>query len=88
MGHDSIYYYKQGEFKHLINRIDNKTLSVSEALSQFRETKCLSNEFKQLQIQDLIDQPNLIAKLSEALRSGMEPKSKFKLPYKKEENTN
>lgn len=85
MVHDSIYYYKHGEFKHLINRIDNKTLSVLEALSPFRETKCLGNEFKQLQIQDLIDQPNLIAKLSEALRSGMEPESKFKLPYKKEE---
>ena len=58
MVHDSIYFYKHGEFKHLINRIDNKTLSVSEALSPFRETKCLGNEFKQLQIQDLIDQPN------------------------------
>lgn len=85
MVQDSIYYYKHGEFKHLIQRIDNRTLCISEALSPFREVKCLSSEFKQMRIHELIDDPILIAKLSEALRNGMAPESKFRLPYKKED---
>jgi hypothetical protein len=86
MAHDSIYYYKGiGEFKRFIQRIDDRTLSISEALSPFREGKCLSNEFKQRTIQELKDEPSLIVELSQALRNGMAPESKFKLPYKKEE---
>jgi len=86
MAHDSIYYYKGiGEFKRFIQRIDDITLSLSEALSPFREGKCLSNEFKQRTIQELKDEPSLIVELSRALRNGMAPESRFKLPYKKEE---
>jgi len=84
MVHDSIYYYKGvGEFRRFIQRIDNKQLSISEALGTFRETKCLSNEFKRMTIQNVTDKPELILRLFEALHRGMEPESKFKLPYKK-----
>ena len=83
MTHDSIYYFKGiGEFKHLIQRIDDRTQTVAEALSTYRETKCLGNRFKQTTIQQLVDEPNLIRELAEALRNGMEPESQFKLPYR------
>ena len=56
MTQDSIRYFKGiGEFKHLIQRIDDRTQTVSEALSTFRETKCLNNTFKQMMVQKLID---------------------------------
>ena len=86
MTQDSIRYFKGiGEFKHLIQRIDDRTQTVAEALSTFRETKCLSNTFKQMRVQNLIDEPRLIIDLAEALRNGMEPQSQLKLPYKKTE---
>ena len=86
MTQDSIRYFKGiGEFKHLIQRIDDRTQTVAEALSTFRETKCLSNTFKQMTVQQLMDEPRLIRDLAEALRNGMEPQSQFKLPYKKAE---
>ena len=82
MTHDSIYYFKGiGEFKHLIQRIDDRNQTVAEALSAYRETKCLGNRFKQMTVQQLVDEPNLIRDLAEALRNGMEPQSQFKLPY-------
>ena len=83
MTQDSIRYFKGiGEFKHLIQRIDDRTQTVSEALSTFRETKCLNNTFKQMMVQKLIDEPRLIIDLAEALRNGMEPQTQLKLPYK------
>ena len=83
MTQDSIYYFKGiGEFKHLIQTIDDRNQTVAEALSAYRETKCLNNTFKQMTVQKLVDEPNLIRDLAEALRNGMEPQSQFKLPYK------
>ena len=82
MTHDSIYYFKGiGEFKLLIQTIDDRNQTVAEALSAYRETKCLGNRFKQMTVQQLVDEPNLIRDLAEALRNGMEPQSQFKLPY-------
>ena len=86
MTQDSIRYFKGiGEFKHLIQRIDDRNQTVAEALSTFRETKCLNNTFKQMTVQKLVDEPRLIIDLAEALRNGMEPQSQLKLPYKKTE---
>ena len=83
MTQDSIYYFKGiGEFKHLIQRIDDRKLTVAEALSSYRETKCLGNRFKQMTVKELVDEPNLIRELAEALRNGMAPQSQFKLPYR------
>jgi hypothetical protein len=83
---DSIYYYRGiGEFTRFIQRIDNRSLHVYEALSTFRETKCLDNDFKKITIAQLNEEPAKIVALSEALRNGMGPESKFKSPYKKEE---
>lgn len=86
MRQDSIYYFKgAGEFKNFIRTIDDKTLKVSEALSTFRETKCLPDEFKHKTVKELIDEPTLILDLNNALRKGMAPESMFKLPFKKVE---
>src|SRR5437867_8160353 len=38
-----------------------------------------------MRIEDLTNEPRLIVDLSQALRNGMAPESKFRLPYKKEE---
>jgi len=85
MAQDSIYYYKPGEFRNFIRRIDDKSLTVSEALSPFREIKCLGSKFKRMTIQELADNPKSIPELSKALRNSMAPESKFKLSYKKKE---
>jgi 5S rRNA maturation endonuclease (ribonuclease M5) len=82
---DSIYYYKHGQFKHFIQRIDNQSIRVSDALATFREVKCLNKGFGDMPIQELTNKPDLIVKLSKALRAGMKSESKFKLPYNKEE---
>ena len=81
MTQDSIRYYKGiGEFKHYIQRIDDRNQTVAEALSTFREIKCLNNAFKQMTVQNLMDEPRLIIDLAEAFRNGIEPQSQFKLP--------
>ena len=78
MTQDSIRYYKGiGEFKHLIQRIDDRNQAVAEALCTFRETKCLNNRFKQMAVQRFLDSPRLIIDLAEALRNGMEPQSQL-----------
>lgn len=83
MTQDSIYYFKGvGEFKRFVQSIDDRTLTMSEALSTFRETKKLNYEFKSKTVQELIDEPNLILELNNALRKGMQPESRFKLPFK------
>jgi hypothetical protein len=87
MAQDSIYYYKPGEFKQFILRIDDKTLTVLEALSTFRETKSLANGFRTLTIQRLVDKPSLIPELRLALRNVMDqnPDSSY---YTKKSNEN
>ncbi len=83
MTQDSVYYFKGvGEFKNFLRNIDDKTLNLSETLSTFRETKCLTDEFKRKTVQELIDKPSLILELNKALRNGMAPESRFKLPFK------
>jgi len=81
---DSIYYFKRGEFKNYIQAIDNKSIPVSDAITTFREAKCLSNKLKQITIQQVADNPELIRELYKALRK-MAPESRYKLPYNKED---
>jgi hypothetical protein len=81
---DSIYYFKPGEFKNYIQGIADKSMFVSDALATFRELKCLPNKFKRITVQQVVEDPRLIAEIYEALRK-MQPQSKYKLPYKKED---
>ncbi len=82
---DSIYYYKRGEFKHYFRTITDQSIRVLDALAGFREIKCLSKRLRELPVQQVSDDPKLIAELYQALRDGMQPESKYKLPYDKEE---
>ena len=84
MTQDSIYYFKRGDFKGFFKVVTNKSLSVEQALSTFRELKCLPNKFKQMTVLDVSTSPPLMTELYDALRNGMAPESKFKLPYNKE----
>jgi len=81
---DSIYYFKPGEFKNYFQGIDDKSMLVSDALATFRELKYLPNKFKQMTVQHVVDDPSLIGEIYEGLRK-MQPQSKYKLPYKKED---
>jgi hypothetical protein len=81
---DSIYHQKRGEFKQFMLRLD-KNLSISDVIGTWREYKNLSAEFKHLTVQQLTDNPKLIEGLYNALREGMGPEAKFRLPYNKEE---
>lgn len=82
--HDSIYYFKRGEFKNYFQGIDDKSMLVPNALATFRELKNLPNKFKQMTVQQVADDPSLIDEIYEGLRK-MKPQSKYKLPYKKED---
>jgi hypothetical protein len=80
---DSIWYYKPGQFKEYIKTIADKTMTVSDALGTFREFKCLPMRFKKMTVQELASRTEEIQALYMALRNGMQPESKFRLPYKR-----
>lgn len=80
---DSIWYYKLGQFREYIKTIADKTMTVSDALGTFRELKCIPARLKQMTIQELASNVEEIQALYKALRNGMQPESKFKLPYKR-----
>jgi len=82
--HDSIYYFKRGEFKNYFQGIYDKSMWVSDALATFRELRYLPNKFKQMMVQQVVDSPSLIGEIYEGLKK-MKPESKYKLPYKKED---
>ena len=68
-----------------IRRIINKSITVSDAIATFREIKCLPGRFKQMTIQELADNPKVIQELYKVLKEGMQPESKSRLPYNKEQ---
>jgi hypothetical protein len=81
---DSIYYFKRGEFKNYFQGIYDKSMWVSDALATFREVRHLPNKFKQIMVQQVVDDPSLIGEIYEGLKK-MKPQSKYKLPFKKED---
>jgi hypothetical protein len=58
-------------------------MTVSDALGTFRELKCLPMRFKKMTVQELASNEEEIQALYKALRNGMQPESKFKLPYRR-----
>jgi hypothetical protein len=80
---DSIWYYKLGQFREYIKTIADKAMTVSDALGTFRELKCLPARLKQMTVQELASNEEEIQALYKALRNGMQPESKFKLPYRR-----
>jgi hypothetical protein len=82
---DSVYYYKPGGFKQYFRTITDKSLLVSVALARFREIKCLPKRLRELTVQQVSDDAKLIEEIYQALIDGMQPESKYKLPYDKGE---
>ena len=80
---DSVYYYKPSQFKDFIQRISDryKLLLVSDVLQGFREISSLASKFKQITIEELSCNPELIEGVYYGLRNNMQPPSKFQLPY-------
>lgn len=78
---DSIYYHKPGPFMDLVINIDNRSASISDALQNFREVKCLPRLFREMKIGELRQNPELVAELYNSLKKGMAPLSKISLPY-------
>jgi hypothetical protein len=82
---ESIYYFKPVLFKEYIKTIADKTVPISDGLFGFRELPCLHENLKQMTVQEIAASRQLIQELYIALRAGMQPATKFKLPYKKAE---
>jgi hypothetical protein len=85
MPQDSIYYHKPGGLREYIKRILDKSITIPQAFSTYREIRVLPSRFRDMTVQTLSDSPNLMQEFSEALTSGMQPESKYRLPYKKAE---
>ena len=75
----SIHWQSLKEFKTYIKRIINQTIPVSDALVIYRELRVMPKKFRQMTVQDLSGDPNLIDELYHALKSAMQPETRFKL---------
>jgi hypothetical protein len=82
MWNTSLWNYKKGGFRQLINTISNKSVLVPHALSNFREVDQLPRKFKQMQVQDVSANPNLILELWSS-RTNMPAEKEYKLGCKK-----
>jgi hypothetical protein len=80
---NSIHYYRPADFKQYVRTIVDTSITVSDALDSFRELKYLPRKFKEMTVKELSDSPKLMQELYDALRRGMQPESRFKLPYSK-----
>jgi len=85
MPQDSIYYHKPGGLREYIKRISNKSITIPQAFSTYREIRVLPSKFRDMTVQTLSDSSNLMQEFSKVLTSGMQPESKYRLPYKKAE---
>ena len=45
---DSIWYHEPREFREFLKTITDKSMTVADALVQFRELKCLPSRFKEM----------------------------------------
>lgn len=77
----SLWDYKPGEFRQLINVITPKSTLVSEILARFRELPVLPRKFKEMIVGEVSADPKLILELLN-IRTGMPPESKFNLGCK------
>jgi len=81
IGNDSIWYYTRIGFRDFITTISDKTIAVIDALDTLREKGVLPKRFKEMTVQELCSNSNLIGEVYDAL-SKMLPESKFRFEYK------
>jgi hypothetical protein len=80
---DSVWRSTFPEFRDYINSIQDKSITIQEALGTIREVKCLPNKYlivgyavnKMTTVQDIAYNNRQIAELFTALRKGMQPES-------------
>ena len=77
----SLWDFKLGELRQLINTVSDKSRLVSDVFANFRELRCLPRKFKQMTIQELSSSPELILELWNS-REGMKAETTFKLGCK------
>ena len=79
---DSIWLYTENGFREFINTISDKSVTVTDALSTFREIRVLPKRFRNMTMQGLCNTPsNLIGEIYDAL-SKMQAEKTFRLEYK------
>lgn len=82
MWNTSLWDYKRGGFRQLVNTISNKSDLVPQALANFREVDQLPRKFKQMSVQEVSANPNLILELWNS-RINMPAEKEYKLGCKK-----
>jgi hypothetical protein len=82
MWNTSLWDYKKSGFRQFINTISDKTVLVPYALANFREVDQLPRKFKQMQVQEISADPNLILELWSS-RANMPAEKEYRLGCKK-----
>jgi hypothetical protein len=85
MVEDSIYQRKPGAIRDYVKRLANKSVIVPEAFSTYREIKVCPKKFRDMRVQTLADDPKELQEFVNSLTKGMQPESKYRLPYNKVE---
>src|SRR5919106_1495452 len=82
MWNTSLWDYKKSGFRQFINTISDKTVLIPYALANFREVDQLPRKFKQMQVQEVSADPNLILELWSS-RTNMPAEKEYRLGCKK-----
>jgi hypothetical protein len=82
MWNTSLWDYKKGEFRQLINTINDKSVLIPEALANFREVNQIPRKFKQMKVQEISHDPNLILQLWSS-KTSMPAEKEYQLRCKK-----
>ena len=82
MWNTSLWDYKKSGFRQLINTISDKTVLIPHALANFREVDQLPRKFKQMRVQEISANPNLILELWNS-RTNMPAEKEYRLGCKK-----
>jgi len=78
----SLWDYKKGGFRQLVNTISDKSLLIPQALANFREVEQLPRKFKLMKVLEISANPNLILELWNS-RTNMPAEKEYRLGSKK-----
>jgi hypothetical protein len=81
MWNTSLWDYKLGEFRQFISTINPKSTLIPDAFSDCRELPCFPQKFRNMTVQEVSADPNLIEELYYS-REGMQAQSKYNLGCK------
>jgi hypothetical protein len=81
MWNTSLWDYKLGEFRQFISTINPKSTLIPDAFSDCRELPCFPQKFRNMTVQEVSADPNLIEELYYS-REGTQAQSKYNLGCK------